>query len=162
MNKYYLSVLLLVSLIVPTATVSAEVVKIEFQIPSFETSQYRRPFVAIWVEEKGNWRKSQTFALWFDDDQWLKDIRRWWRKVGRYNKDLDGFSGATKPAGHYSIERELALKSGVSYVLYLEAVREHGNRTLLKTPISSNDIGRKLSVESGHEIGPVSIYLQQN
>lgn len=141
---------------------NAEQIQIEVEIPEIDTSQYRRPYVAMWIEEKGNWKSNQTFALWFDDHQWLKDIRRWWRKVGRYNKDIDGFSGATKAAGSYSVKRSVKLEDQTKYVLYIEAVREHGNRTLLKIPISKADIGNDIAADVGKEIGLLKVQINAN
>lgn len=138
----------------------AETIEVSFEIPDIDTSQYRRPFVAIWLEEKTNWKSSQSLALWYDDAEWLKDLRRWWRKVGRYDKELDAFSGATKPAGRYKIAQEVNLEEHKAYVLYIEAVREHGNRTLLKAPISAERQTSSFSLEAGREVGPVTISIQ--
>ena len=138
----------------------AETLEISFDIPEVETGQYRRPYVAIWLEEKTNWKSNQSLILWYDDNEWLKDIRRWWRKVGRYNKEVDAFSGATKAAGHYEIKHDVDLEAGKQYVLYVEAVREHGNRSLLKTLIDTNNLPNEINLKAGHEIGPVTIKIK--
>lgn len=133
--------------------------RMELEIPEIKSSQYRRPYLAIWLEEKLNWRENQTLTLWYDDDQWLKDVRRWWRKVGRYTKPVDGFSGATKKPGRYAVSKTVNLKSEKAYILYFEAVREHGNRTLLKHPLSDIVLGEPIFVDAGDELGPITITL---
>ena len=48
-----------------------------------------------------------TLALWYDldnpkdeGDKWLKDIRQWWRRVGRdVEVPIDGVTSATRAPG---------------------------------------------------------------
>lgn len=138
-------------------------IKIELTVPEISTTQYQRPFVAIWLEKKGEKRAVTDFAVWFDDKKWLKDIRRWWRKSGRYNQQVDSFTGATKPPGSYSLSYTLSdkhLKTGGLFTLYIEAVREHGNRTLLKQPLDlSKPLPQTFELKAGKEIGPVKIHI---
>lgn len=140
--------------------VKAETISLQLTIPAIESTQYQRPFVAIWLEEKGG-KDKQPFAVWFDDAEWLKDIRRWWRKVGRYDKQVDAYSSATKPAGQYDLSYEVNLEADKKYTLYIEAVREHGNRTLLKLPISKAELSLTTTLEAGKEIGPVIVTITE-
>lgn len=143
--------------------VNAATLSIDLTVPDISTTQYQRPFVAIWLEKKGEKRAVSNFAVWFDDKKWLKDIRRWWRKSGRYNEQIDSFTSATKPPGSYALSYTLPqehLEAGGLYTLYIEAVREHGNRTLLKQPIDlSKPLPQTFDLQAGQEIGPVKIRI---
>ena len=60
---------------------------VQFELPKIDTTMYARPYVAVWVEDSS--RKSvKTIELWVGKDEWLKDLRSWWRKVGRYDREL--------------------------------------------------------------------------
>lgn len=59
----------------------------EFELPKIDTSMYARPYVAVWVEDEQR-QSVKTIQLWVGKDEWLKDMRSWWRKVGRYDRDL--------------------------------------------------------------------------
>ncbi len=74
---------------------------IHFELPAIQASMYARPYVAVWIEDQQ--RKSvRTVQLWVGKDEWLKDLRSWWRKVGRYDRELvDAVTSATRPAGEY-------------------------------------------------------------
>lgn len=143
----------------------AESLSLELELPALNTVQYEPPFVAVWLEQKGQRRASKTLSVWYDKKKWLKDIRQWWRKAGRYSDDatLDGVSGATRVPGRYPMQwslDELGLAAG-DYVLYLEAVREHGNRSLLKQAISlGTGQAQSYTLEAAAEIGPVTIHIQ--
>jgi hypothetical protein len=163
--KDSLKKLLLSALLVIAPLSQAETVTIEFQLPQLNTSQYQRPFVAVWVEQKGQRQAVKTISVWFDDKKWLKDIRRWWRKAGRYDQAVDGVTGATKPPSSYNLTWDGSNIQGQplpagEYTLYLEAVREHGNRTLLKQKIMlGTDELQTYTLEAGDELGVVSIQV---
>jgi len=54
--------------------------EVEFELPQVEASIYARPYVAVWIEDKQR-NPVRTIQLWVGDDEWLKDLRSWWRKV---------------------------------------------------------------------------------
>ena len=163
MAKFIKSVAM-VGLLSGSALLHADQVSISFELPQISVAKYQRPFVAVWVEQKGQRKALDTVGVWYDDKKWLKDIRRWWRKAGRYDQELDGVTGATKPPGSYELIWDGKDKQGNEVsgevTLYLEAVREHGNRTLLKQKINLGS-GAKQSYEltAGDEIGPVRILV---
>ncbi|WP_028469067.1 DUF2271 domain-containing protein [Neptunomonas japonica] len=148
------------------STAQAEPVSVELQLPVIGSGQYKRPFVAVWVERKGERKALQTLALWYDDKKWLKDVRRWWRKAGRYEiaKDsvsFDGVTAATRAPGKYTIKWDGRNKDGEllsgAHLIYMESVREHGNRTLLKQEVHLGDRPHQYEITAGTELGPVQI-----
>ncbi len=140
---------------------SAKEVQVEFDIPVIETADYNKPYVAIWMERpKGN----ETLMLWHltrsKDDKWLPDIRRWWRKLGRYGETVDGLTGATRGPGIY---REiLKVEAQEPFTLLLEVVREDGGRSLLKQRIDFSADQRVFNLPAGKEIGATTITLGEN
>lgn len=164
MNKKLIASLIAV-VVLTVNPIKAETVSIEMQLPDIQTSKYQRPFVAVWIEQQGQRQAVKTVSVWFDDKKWLKDIRRWWRKAGRYDHAVDGITGATKPPGQYKLvwdgtdQQGNALPAG-EYTLYLESVREHGNRTLLKQKVSLGaGKAQQFILQPGDELGPVKISI---
>ena len=146
-----------------TGSAAAQTVSIDLVLPNIKGGMYQRPYTAVWLEKAGERRALSTIAVWHADKKWLKDLRRWWRKAGRYNAEVDGLSGATRPAGTYQLNWQAQDAKGQplsgDYTLYLEAVREHGNRTLLKQKIHLGDGARSYRVSGGKELGVVNISL---
>lgn len=107
----------------------AEELKVTIEQPALDVNPYHRPYVAIWLETS-NRKGVVTLALWREQSDWLKDLRQWWRKLGRAgysngvyrvekydSKDkvsqsldsdyrtteLDGSTGATRKPGVYTL-----------------------------------------------------------
>lgn len=141
--------------------VQAQDVSIELELPAIGSGQYKRPYVAVWVEKSGERRALTTVAVWHEDKKWLKDIRRWWRKAGRYKPDVDGVTGATRPPGSYQLQWQAQGAEGQAlsgeYLILLEASREHGNRTLLKQVVTLGSGAQEYRIPAGDELGPVTI-----
>lgn len=144
------------------ASSDQKALNIEFTLPEIASGQYQRPYVAVWVEnEKG--KAVKTLAVWHEDKKWLKDLRRWWRKSGRYQKeDLDGISGATRAPGTFTLNWDGTDMSGQAvkpgkYTLRLEAAREHGSRTQLKQGFILPDGQQTYRIKAGKELGPVVV-----
>ncbi|MBU2891837.1 DUF2271 domain-containing protein [Colwellia sp. D2M02] len=155
MNKQLLLAAFIASATIATPVLAKEIT-VDFSLPEFSTQDYNKPYVAIWTEAQG---KNDTLLLWHltkrDEDKWLVDIRRWWRKVGRYG-DLpaDGVTGATKGPGEYSVTLDIGELT--EFNLMIEVVREDGGRSLLRQKINSQK-NQKYTLEADAEIGNVTI-----
>lgn len=158
-KRYLLPVVFAGSLL--AGPVQAQTVDISLQLPVIKSSQYKRPYVAVWVERKGERRALTTLAVWHEDEKWLKDIRRWWRKAGRYSADVDGVTGATRAPGTYKLSWNGKNSNGEAlsgeFLICLEAVREHGNRTLIKQIVRLGDGAQTYTIAAGDELGPVTV-----
>lgn len=133
---------------------------VSFELPKIETSMYARPYVAVWVENSE--RKSvKTIELWVGKDEWLKDLRSWWRKVGRYDRKLvDAVTSATRPAGKYHFVWDGKSDDGQSleqgeYTIHIEVVREHGGRNYLRQKVSLIDSNTSYQLKATEETGTI-------
>lgn len=135
------------------AHANAKTVEVAFELPTFNSENYRNPYVAIWLE--GN-TEAKTLMLWHlkrkQEDKWLIDIKRWWRKVGRYGATPDAYTGATQGPGRYS--KVFTIPDDEAYTLLLEVVREDGGRSLLKQPLANN---QTFALGSHAEVANVTI-----
>jgi len=149
---------LIVVLALVCCKAQAAKVDINFELPRLATANYHKPYVAIWMEGDSS---KETLLLWHlkraEKDKWLKDIRRWWRKLGRYGKTPDGVTGATRGPGSYSESFEI--KDDSPFTLFIEVVREDGGRSLLRQRIDMNADIKQYALEADDEIGQVTITI---
>ncbi len=119
----------------------------EVDIPRFNVAEYHKPYVAIWLEDSK--RKATQLELWYDLDmkdnegeKWLKDIRQWWRRVGRKaEQPFDGITSATKGPGTHKVSMALNSKQFANlpageYQLRIEASREVGGKEVINIPLT--------------------------
>ena len=159
MRKPFLFLLLLAA----AATVRGETVRLEIEVPALDASPYHRPYVAAWLETPQR-QGVHTLGVWYDDTEWLKDMRQWWRKLGR-SSDYDAVTGATKPPGFYRLEwsgnlpGDKTLAAG-DYLLSVEAAREEGGREYLRqSVVLGKDTPQQYTLEGGRELGTIRIEI---
>lgn len=149
-------------------------INLSVTIPQVNSSEYHRPYVAIWIE-KPDQSVERNLALWYSQkkaangdagNKWLKDLRQWWRKSGRDETlPMDGVSGATKPVGehklHFSEGKSLlgSLSAG-QYNVVVEAAREKGGRELVRVPFTW-PVQKTIKLKSSgkEELGDVVVEL---
>lgn len=163
LNRTYL--MLVAGSICWLAPLHAEQSQIQIQIPQIETSQYHRPYVAVWIEDDQQ-RAVKLVAVWRQKPDWLKDLRRFWRKIGRSDSALvDAMSGATQKPGDYNLQWDGKNDQGEhlapgSYTLFVEAAREQGGRTLTKHSFDLPANGSVITMSAEGELGPVSATIR--
>ena len=129
-----------------------------------QQGEYHPPYVAVWIEN--NQKKSvRTLLLWRDDAKWLKDIRRWWRNVGRKDANLvDAITSATHAAGNFPLSFNLAddqqkALPDDNYTLYIEVVREKGGRALLKQKFKLTNKTQLFTFKETAETGAITFTI---
>ncbi|MFZ2340764.1 MAG: DUF2271 domain-containing protein [Bacteroidales bacterium] len=152
-----------------TDTVRDFELNIEFELPSFE-GRSPRPFVAIWVENEKS-EPVRTLALWYNNNRWLPDLKRWYAKhfeKVRKPDFVDAVTGATRSAGKYTLKWNLTDDGGNAvepgkYTVYIEAVRERGTYQLISREIELNEDPKRIDMEGGIEIASAVIdYVKVN
>jgi hypothetical protein len=168
--RWWLSSSLVAMSFMPVVTASAAELTVSIEVPVLGVAEYHKPYVAVWIEnEKG---ESTNLAVWYQleergqksekGEEWLKDMRQWWRRIGREtDMPVDGVSGATRAPGKHVVSfNEGAaplgkLKNG-NYVLMVEAAREVGGRELVKVPLTWPQAGEQ-SAKGSKELGEVKV-----
>lgn len=153
------------------ATSQAGTLTLKVEIPQLKVSEYHRPYVALWLETADQ-EFAANLAHWYDlkmqnnkGQEWLKDMRAWWRKSGRSLQfPVDGVSAATRAPGTH----ELVFSTGKAplkdlpageYRLVVEAAREVGGRELVAIPFSWPAKAKQSQSTSGtHELGAISLH----
>lgn len=138
-----LSIVLSAAALGAAAPAAAADLSVSVEIPRLSVAAYHRPYVAVWIERPDN-TAVRTLAVWYEvsnvaeGEDWLKDMRTWWRRGGRsMAMPMDGVSSATKAPGRHTVAvpgaRLSTLPAG-DYVMVVEAARELGGRELVRVP----------------------------
>ncbi len=159
MKKISVALVLMSGLVLPA---TASDLEIALQLPKISEGQYHRPYVAVWVEDSSE-KSVRLIEIWREKPDWIKDLRRFWRKTGRADQPLvDARTGATKGPGQYRLrwdgkDDQGATVANGEYQLVIEAAREHGGRQLVKQKFNWDGTAVALSVAAGNEIGQVQL-----
>ena len=138
---------------------------VQLTIPTIGTTKTLRPYVAVWVEDSAK-KSVRTIELWVGRDDWLKDLRSWWRKVGRNDRALvDAVTSASRPAGKYRFTWDGLDDNGKrveqgEYTFYVEVVREHGGRNILRQKIQLGEKNFTKQLKATEETGIISLNYQ--
>lgn len=122
---------------------------VSVEVPRLSVAAYHRPYVSVWIEQApatpgAAGTAVRTLAVWYEvsnvaeGKDWLKDMRSWWRAMGRgMTLPADGVSSATKAPGRHNVVVRAAqlrnLPAG-NYQIAVEAARELGGREVVRVP----------------------------
>lgn len=134
---------------------------ITFSLPKISSGNYRKPYVALWLEN--NKRKVvKNFLLLGDNERWMSKNSYWWRRLGRKEPELlQVFARPTRRAGEYQVvwqgqdDYGKPLAQG-NYKLMIEAAREHGGHEKITIEF---ELGRpvKKTEKGKHEIQSLTL-----
>lgn len=133
---------------VSTSTAPKPGLWVHFKLNPAEDGIYRRPYVAIWLEDADGF-PVKTAVLWIKTDgsgpTWHREISRWYRndrtRKLKENTDLIGkISSATRGPGEYQARFDGTDNTGKPlphgrYLLCLEVAREYGSYRLIRARI---------------------------
>ena len=147
---------------------------VEFKLNRPKGAPYRRPYVAVWLEDKDGF-PVRTAVLWMQTEQpgprWHRDLSRWYRndrmrQVVEKKKLIGTISGATRGPGRYEAHFDGVDNSGAplppgKYTLCLETAREHGTYQIIRKSLELGDKPiEKQNLKHNVEISEASvIYL---
>jgi thiamine biosynthesis lipoprotein ApbE len=130
-------------------------VKIAIDLPKLENTRYRRPYVAVWIED-ANGKAVRTLTVWGDNNRWIKDLSDWW-KVGKDDADLvKAVTRATRGPGKYDVvwdgknDKGKALPQG-TYTVRVEVHREHGKHLRQSGKIKCETEPDKVTLDKNDE-----------
>jgi hypothetical protein len=147
------------------------VVNFEINSPDAEPGRYRRPFVAVWVEDR-NGMPIRNVSLWVSLGgpgpwEWLKDLKRWYlsdQARKRFDKRdmVLTMSRPTRPPGKYSViwdgkDDHGKLVDRGEYTLFIDAAREHGTYQSIRKEVTLDDAPFAAELEGNVEIKSAAI-----
>jgi thiamine biosynthesis lipoprotein ApbE len=128
-------------------------VDFEINLPEGERRSYRRPYLAIWVENKEGF-PVRNLMLWVSMGgagpfQWLPDLKRWYR-ADLARKQVDSkdmvftIARPTRPPGKYKViwdgkDDHGKPVAGGEYTILIDAAREHGTYQHIRRQVTLRD-----------------------
>jgi hypothetical protein len=143
---------------------------VNLEINAPEGGRYRRPYVAVWVEDAEGY-PVRTLTLWVQTrspgPRWFPDLRRWFRsdRMRQFTDKTDLIpvvSGPTRQPGRYSVvwdgsdDQKRPVPQG-TYTIFVEAAREHGTYQLLKKTVAITDRPFRADLGGNIEIKTASL-----
>ncbi|MGI4757213.1 MAG: DUF2271 domain-containing protein [Janthinobacterium lividum] len=139
---------------------------IKLDLPRIDNPRYRRPYVAVWIEDKDKY-PVRTVALWFKNPRWLNELKTWYRDDQVRNlsegSDISGtVSSATRAPGSYSLkwdgkDNEGKLVKAGKYTVVVEAAREHGGHSVERQEFDFNGTAQAKILPASDELGAVQL-----
>lgn len=139
---------------------------LDLNLPRIEDARYRRPYVAVWVEDADHF-PVRTLALWLQNPRWLPDLKQWYRddQVRNLAEGTDlsrTVSSATRPPGKYTLkwdgkDNEGKLVKAGSYTICIEAAREHGGYDILRHEVHFDNKPQQATLPAAKEMGAVTL-----
>lgn len=139
---------------------------INLEIAHLEAQRARRPFVAVWVEDKDKF-PVRTLALWFDKTRWLPELKSWYRgdrlrSMAEGTDITSSVSSATRSPGKYTLkwdgkdDKGKLVKPG-KYTVFIEASREHGTYQLIRQEMDFTGVPKQINLPGNVEIASASL-----
>ncbi len=147
------------------------VVNYEINRPRDAGARYRRPYVAIWVENKDGFQV-RTLVLWVSFGgagpfQWLPDMKRWYksdrdRKLVEKKEILFTVARPTRQPGKYKViwdgkDNNGKQLGGGEYTVCIDAAREHGTYQSIRKQVTLAEKPFSEGLEGNVEIKSASI-----
>ena len=131
------------ALAAPAAKDAASIgeVAIELKIAQPKSSKYRRPYVAIWIEDSGG-KVVRFLTVWGPQVKYQRDMRTFWQVSKQAEeKDIDAVTRATRPPGEHKIIWDGLDNAGKplpagDYTIQIDVAREHGTRVSTKKSVA--------------------------
>ncbi|HEY3443152.1 MAG TPA: DUF2271 domain-containing protein [Paludibaculum sp.] len=139
---------------------------VSLELSRFDGQPYRRPFVAVWIEDKDRF-PVRTLALWFDKERWLPDLKQWYRderlrSLAEGNDITASVSSATRPPGKYSLKWDGKDQTGKPvktgrFTVCIEAAREHGTYQVIRQEVDFNGKPQQFQLPANIEIAGAAL-----
>ena len=137
---------------------------IELNLPRMDDARYRRPYVAVWIEDADHF-PIRTLALWTQNPRWLPELKQWYRddQIRNLSEGTDisrTISSATRPAGKYSLKWDGKDNEGKfvkpgKYTVVVEGSREHGGYQIERRELDFSGKPEQATLPAGQELGTV-------
>src|SRR6187402_262822 len=139
---------------------------IQLELARIDSPRYRRPYVAVWVEDKDHF-PVRTLALWFEKPRWLPDLKSWYRddqvRSMAEGSDLSKtVSSATRAPGTYTLkwdgkDNDGKLVQAGKYTICVEVTREHGTYEIQRQEMDFNAKPQQATLPAGTEMGALTL-----
>ena len=139
---------------------------INFELARIDDMRARRPYVAVWVEDKDKF-PVRTIALWYQKPKWLPDLKSWsrgdrMRSLAEGSDLASSVSSATRSPGKYTLKWDGKDNKGNfvaagRYTVFIEAAREHGTYQLMRQEMDFKGVAAQANLPGNPEIAAAAL-----
>lgn len=156
------------SSVAASAPATTEVL-IHLEVAAIAGGRVKRPFVAVWVEDKDHF-PVRTVGLWFKGSRWLPDLRSWSRAeqlrgMSEGARSPESIASATRGPGKYTLRwdgRDDAGKPVTAgrYTVFVEIAREHGTHQVVHADIDTAGGAQRITLPANPELSAISLEVR--
>lgn len=115
-------------------------VQIALRLPKLNVRKYRRPYVAVWIEDAEG-KPVRTLTVWGNEREYLREMTAWWRVVGGNRQLIAAVTRATRPPGEYKLAWDGKRDDGSHvapgvFTICVEVNREFGQHLVRRVKLS--------------------------
>ncbi len=140
--------------------------QINLELARIEGQRTRRPYVAIWIEDKDKF-PVKTISLWVEKPKWIPDLKAWYhddrlRNMAEGSDLTSSFTSATRAPGKYTMKWDgkdnagKLVKAG-KYSVCLEVAREHGTYQIIRQEMDFNGNPKQITLNGNTEVASASV-----
>ena len=136
-------------------------VTIGVELPTVQANRYRRPYVAVWIEDADG-KAVRSLTVWGNSNKYLKDLGDWWKFAKADAALVKGVTRATRGPGKYDVvwdgkdDKGKAVGQG-TYTVRVEVHREFGKHLRQSGTIACAAEGATVSLEKNEETGTTAV-----
>lgn len=136
--------------------------QVDYVIPDGDAADYESPYVAIWITDADR-NLVRVLQLLGVRSRWMEENYIWHRRYGRKVGSLvDAVARPTRRPGAYSVVWDGQDDDGApaplgSYILHVEAAREHGAHQYTTLDIAVVEDTFEDAMLAGEELGAVAV-----
>jgi len=118
-------------------------------------SRYRRPYVAVWVENADG-KPVRSISVWGNQIRWVPELSGWWKFAKSDRELVNAVCKATRAPGKYEVvwdgkdDKGNAVPQG-TYTIKVEVHREHGKHVTQTGKIVCGAEAAKVTLEKNAE-----------
>ena len=131
-------------------------------IPTVTAKKYRRPYVAVWIEN-ADAKPVRTITVWGNNPRWIQHLPQWWKFAKNDAALVKAVSSrATRSPGKYQLawdgkdDQGKALPQG-TYTVFVEVHREHGKLVRQTGKLACGAEPAQITLEKNAETGDTLI-----
>jgi thiamine biosynthesis lipoprotein len=127
-------------------------------IANVSSSKYRRPYVAVWIENPEVKNKAVRFLIVWGKELKYQNSLKNFSPLAKFNgRMVDAVTRPTRPPGEYTVTWDGLDDAGKpvpagDYVVHVEVSREHGTRVHMMKMISCRDTKQEERLDGNLEV----------
>lgn len=131
-------------------------VEITLRLPRLNVRKYRRPYVAVWIEDAAG-KPVRTLAVWGNEREYLREMTAWWKVAGGNRQLIAAVTRATRPPGEYKLAWDGKRDDGShvepdTYIVCVEVNREYGQHLVRKVKLPCLDEPSQAKIAASAEL----------